>query len=117
MYLYQVYGIISGGALFILTRLPFQGRNFVVVCCLLFFLTKLTFSKKSFRNTIRVSNGLDLGPNCSQRLSADNRRAWKKLKWNVSSSTSVFIISTFISDHGFPKCSILFHNKTLEITA
>ena len=43
---------------------------------------KLTFSKNSFRNTIKVSNGLDpdedrhfvgpdLGPNCLQRLSAD----------------------------------------------
>ena len=41
------------------------------------------FSKHSFRNTIRVSNGLDpdqgrrfvgpcLGPNCLQRLSADD---------------------------------------------
>ena len=40
--------------------------------------------EKSFRNTIRVSNGLDpdqdrqnvgpdLGPNCLQRLSADNK--------------------------------------------
>ena len=29
------------------------------------------FSKNSFRNTIRVSNGLD--PDCLQRLSADNR--------------------------------------------
>ena len=44
---------------------------------------KLTFSKKSFRNTIRVSNGLDpnqdrwnvspdLDQNCLQRLSADD---------------------------------------------
>ena len=42
-----------------------------------------TFSKNSFRNTIRVSNSLDpdqarrfvrpdLGPNCLQRLSADD---------------------------------------------
>ena len=46
-----------------------------------FFLSKLTFSKISFREAIRVSNGLDpdqdrhsvgpdLDPNCLQRLSA-----------------------------------------------
>ena len=46
------------------------------------FVSKLTFSKNYFRNTNRVSNGLDpdqdrhfvgpdLGPNCLQRLSAD----------------------------------------------
>ena len=44
----------------------------------------ITFSKNHFRNTIRVSNGLDpdqdrqnvgpdLGPNCLQRTSADDR--------------------------------------------
>ena len=49
------------------------------------FFSNLTFSKDSFRNTIRVSNGLDpdqdrrsvspdLGPNHLQRLSADNKR-------------------------------------------
>ena len=43
------------------------------------------FQKKSFRNTIRVSNssdpdqarhyvGPDLGPNCLHKISADNRR-------------------------------------------
>ena len=50
---------------------------------LLTFFSKLTFSKKSFRNAIRLFNGLgldqdrhfvgpDLGPNCLQRLSADD---------------------------------------------
>ena len=45
--------------------------------------SKLTFSKNSFRNTTRVSNGFDpdqdrlsvgpdLGQNCLQRLSADD---------------------------------------------
>ena len=54
---------------------------FFVVCKFFF---KLTYSKKSFRNTIRVSNSLDpdqarhfvrpdLGPNCLQRLSADDK--------------------------------------------
>ena len=53
-------------------------------CHLWIFFLKLTFSKKSFRNTIKVSNSLDpdqaqhfvgpdLGPNCSQRLSADDK--------------------------------------------
>ena len=48
------------------------------------FFSKLTFSKNYFRNNIRVSNGLDpdqdrhfvgpdLGPNCLQRLSADDK--------------------------------------------
>ena len=44
---------------------------FFVVACYLF--SKLTFSKYSFKNTIRLSNSLDpdqgpaLGPNCLQR--------------------------------------------------
>ena len=48
-----------------------------------FYIQNLSFRKISFRNTIRVSNrldpdqaqrnvGPDLGPNCLQRLSADN---------------------------------------------
>ena len=48
------------------------------------FFSKFTFSKNSFRNTIRLSNSLDtdqdrpkvgpdLGPNCLQRLSADDK--------------------------------------------
>ena len=51
-------------------------------CHLIFFHNQL-FSKNYFRNTIRVSNSLDpdqarqnvgpdLGPNCLQRLSADD---------------------------------------------
>ena len=36
------------------------------------FFFKINFFKKSFRNTIKVSNSLDLGPNCLQRLSADD---------------------------------------------
>ena len=58
-------------------------------CHLPFFFSKLTISKNSFRNTIRVSNGLDpdqdrhfvgpdLGPNCLQRLSADEKKSFKK---------------------------------------
>ena len=47
------------------------------------FFSKSTFTKNSFRNTIRLSNrldqdqarhlvGPDLGPNCLQRISADD---------------------------------------------
>ena len=47
--------------------------------------SKLTFSKNSFTNAIRVSNSLDpeqdrhsggpdLGPNCLQRLSAEHKQ-------------------------------------------
>ena len=57
----------------------------VVVCN---FLSKLSFSKNSFWNTIRVTNSLDpdqdrhivgpdLGPNCLQRLSADNKSCFE----------------------------------------
>ena len=53
------------------------GLFFMLFCHLLIF-SKSTFSKNSFRNTIRVSNSLDLdqaqhfvkpdlGPNCLQR--------------------------------------------------
>ena len=52
--------------------------------------SKLKFSNNSFRNTIRVSNSLDpdqarhfvgpdLGPNCLQRLSADDTGSDKEL--------------------------------------
>ena len=57
--------------------------NFSCFCCRLQTFFKINFFKKSFRNTIRLSNGLDpdqdchvispdLGPNCLQRLSADD---------------------------------------------
>ena len=58
---------------------------YVVICLF----SKLHFSKSSFSNAIRVSNGLDpdqdrrfvspdLGPNCLQRLSADAKVAASK---------------------------------------
>ena len=57
----------------------------MLFCRLLIFF-KLTFLKISFRNTVKVSNGLDpdqdqhfvgpdLGPNCLQRLSAEEKVA------------------------------------------
>ena len=67
-------------------RAVFFFHAFVVDCWLF---SKMTFSKNSFRNTIRVSKGWDpdqdrhsvgpdLGPNCLQRLSADNKVATSK---------------------------------------
>ena len=58
--------------------------NFSAFCHLLI-IFKIFFIENSFRNTIRVSNNLDpdqarhfvgrdLGPNCLQRLSADDTR-------------------------------------------
>ena len=59
--------------------------NFLKNFAVCWFFSKLTFSKKSFRNTIRVSNSLDpvqawqnvrpgLGKNSLQRLSADDNQ-------------------------------------------
>ena len=59
--------------------------NFSCFCCPLQTVFKLTFSKHSFRNSIRVSNGLDpdleqhsvspnLDPNCLQRLSVSTSK-------------------------------------------
>ena len=59
------------------------GEFCMLVCRLQTYFSKLTFSKNYFRITIRVSNSLDpdqaqhvvgpdLGPNCLQKLSADD---------------------------------------------
>ena len=58
---------------------------FTQIRCLSRLLSSFTFSKTSFRNTIRVSNGFDpdqdrcyvsanLGLNCLQRLSEDDKK-------------------------------------------
>ena len=86
-----------------------------MLCCLgeryraiMALLLKLTFSKKSFRISIRVSNSLDpdqacqfvgpdLGPNCLQRLSADykSHHWWGKkdecLMINLGQFSPVFL--------------------------
>ena len=62
------------------------GSILMHLCRLLTFFSKLTFSTKIFRNTIRLLNSFDPeqdrhsvgpvpGPNCLQRLSADNKEA------------------------------------------
>ena len=40
--------------------------------CRLLIVFNINFFKNYFRNTIRMSNSLDLGPNCLPRLSADD---------------------------------------------
>ena len=63
----------------------FMLGNFSCFCCHLLTFSKIKVFKKSFRNTIRVSNrldpdraqqnvGPDLGPICLQRLSEDNKK-------------------------------------------
>ena len=67
---------------------------FLHFCCRLMIFFKIKFSKNSFRKTIRVSNSLDpnqdrhsvgpdLGANCLQRLTADEKSslATKGLIW------------------------------------
>ena len=63
-----------------LTMPIFSGRvyilnldNFLCFYCRLPTFFKIIFPKKSFGNTIRVSNSPDLGPNCLQRLSAEDK--------------------------------------------
>ena len=65
------------------------GKYCMHFCACFFFLFKIVFQKKSFRNSIRlrVSNSLDqdqarhfvgpdLGPNCLQKLSAEESKAF-----------------------------------------
>ena len=70
--------------------------NFSCFYCRLLTFSKLAFlQKKSFRNTIRVSKGLepdqgrlsvspDLGPNCLQRLQADEKSQVRQVYFTIS---------------------------------
>ena len=80
-FLLQVLGLTS----FISTLCMIDGYFFLFYCCLLNFKKKYLLKKKSFRNTIKVSNGLDpdqaghsvgpdLCPNCLQKLNADDTK-------------------------------------------
>ena len=79
----------------------------MIFCHLLTFFSKLTFSKKSFRNTTNSLDqdqarhfvGPDLSPNCLQRLSADNTR-----RQRVSHMCEIFFSRKTI------KISLLAHN-------
>ena len=87
-----------------------------------FFFSKSTFSKNSFRNSIRVSNSLDpdqarcfvepdLGSNCLQRSSADDT-SWQIVNLALSSviphcrhKTSIIILLLF----DYRQCTIQNH--------
>ena len=67
-------------------KIAFSGLFLMFFCRPLIFL-KSTFSKNSFRNTIRVSNSLDgqnvgpdLGPYCLQKLSADKKGSFNLIE-------------------------------------
>ena len=68
--------------------------NFEYFYCRLLIFSKPNFSKNSFRNTIRVSNsldpdqaqcldGLDLVPNCLQKLPADDTSRQRVKKTHI----------------------------------
>ena len=68
----------------IISQPPCMLGNFSCFWCRLLNFPKVFFFKNSFRNTVRVSKGLDpdqdrpivgpdLGTNCLQRLSADDK--------------------------------------------
>ena len=105
-YYFEITWFISMAILYIylpnILKLVFSFSLTVCFCChLLTFFSKFSSSKNSFRNTIRVSNGLNPGcelvPNCLQRLSADNKsllsrkelkcrkswKSWQKYHWNM----------------------------------
>ena len=71
--------------------------------CGLLILSKSSFLKNSFRNTIRVSNSLDpdeaqhfvecdLGPNCLQTLSADDTGKQSKLLVSCQFSDAISLV-------------------------
>ena len=66
----------------IVLTLSVLGYFFMIICCLLIY-SKLHFSKSFFKNSHRVSNSLDqdvgpdLGPDCLQRSSANDKLAVK----------------------------------------
>ena len=83
--------------------------NFVMLL-----LTLLTFQKKSFRNTIRVTNsldadqdqrsvGTDLAPNCWQRLSAEDKKFTEMYSLLGNAVSSVNTMRTLFL-LGLPAC-------------
>ena len=73
---------------------------------MLIFLSKSSFLKNSFRNTIRVSNSLDpdqarhfvgpdLGPNCWPRISADGASRQRVSRMLIFLSKSSFLKNSF----------------------
>ena len=82
--------------------------KFSCFCCRLLTFFKINFFKKKIRNTIRVSNSLDpdqdlqnvgpdLGPNCLQMLSVDDKNsllhvARKELRWDTEECSLAYIL-------------------------
>ena len=67
------------------------------------FFPKISFSKYSLRNNIRVSNGLnqypDLGPNCLQRLSADKKKLPLARKYACEIVSYLMGLINMINEH------------------
>ena len=108
--------------------------DFLNVFWRLLFLIKLTFSKCSFMNTIRMSNSLgpdqvrrfvgpDLSPNCLQRLSADYQQTTIMLlvgnkyvtQQLILGFVGVYSISLFAIRRRFRISNMLTVEKTLKI--
>ena len=72
------------------------------------------FKKDSFRNTIRVSKGLDsvgpdLSPSCLQRLSADKKKSW------LAREELRIRLDIYVNRQILTKCQILFDSKMKKI--
>ena len=74
--------------------------NFVCFCRLLTFFFKINFFQKKISNTTRVSTDLDpdqdqhsvgpdLGPNCLQKLSANDKVTASKERLNIDQVTQI----------------------------
>ena len=92
--------------------------NFSWICCCLLTFSKLTCLKDSFGNTIRVATSLDpdqdrhtvspdLGPNCLQTLSADDKSCHyslaRRVKFIVDCMSALrlqFLFLTFRASNG-----------------
>ena len=95
--------------------------NFAFLLSVISFL-KLTFAKKSFRNTIRVSNSLDpnqarrfvgpdLKPNCLQRLSADDKKTPLAGK-ELSPVRFSYILAFFLK---LSKINLMLYVKSIDL--
>ena len=96
----------------------------MLFCCLLI-LSKSTFSKKIFRNAIKVSYGMDpdqagrfvgsdLGPNILQRLSVDDTRSLR-VNYSQGPFESTYVrICLIVSDMFILKFSPYKHGEDLK---
>ena len=104
----------------LLTLCSYFSYDVVVVCCCFWFIKINFFSKTTFRIAIRVSNSLDphqerlsvgpdLGPNCLQRLLADdkNHRQQSKRNWKTCEFCTYTLLGNYTQKtntmHPIPK--------------